>query len=238
MRGRRHRAFPTWLAGVVGVYRRGEDLLLTRPERERRLLVIAVAVLTAIGWWELGATPMERHIRELKGQRESVAAEQAQVTTEVAVLQKQLAERNTRVLEEQIIALRDEVRRVRSEMQQQGAEVVSPTKMREMLRDFLQRTGLRVEELSGLPSERIELMERGEKGVTVATRNIFRHRFTTTLSGSYEELYRFFRMMEESQPAPLWRILEVRGTEGNTVVARVEFYTLSWEERWIDLAQP
>lgn len=218
-------------------------------QARERLLIIVVAVVLIWAVAQLiyfsGAEKREKLLQSTSTElRQQIMVLEA---NEV-VLRAQLAEDGLAALH----ARRDELKRQRmlldTELQKQGLKLLDPVRMREVLRDLLQGSGLRLMSLTRLPVEVAYTTEAEETTVAggpppAATKvppltdkrgvTLYRHAVQIELEGGYAEMVSYLERLEQSGWHLMWQSLDIETRDYPTARMRLTVYTLGLDEEWM-----
>lgn len=210
--------------------------------RERTLvLFVSIAIIYA-GWDGLVFSKQEQHYQQLLSEQKQLFEEQQArefalaETTAKLVAKQRTAEQNKHAINQAQQSLHETKQQLNSVLNR----LVPPTKITELLRSLLLQThGLKLLSLSNEAVENISL-ENSKQGQqeqasdTVKTL-LYKHSTTLKLSGSYQQLYHYLSVLEDSEWGLYWDMLDYQVTDYPKAEISIKVHTISTDEYWIGL---
>lgn len=220
----------------------------TLQPRERLLIMTVGAVLVwavaQLAYFNAASTK-EKQIQQATSQGQQNLAE---LTAREQVVRAQLAEGSLAALQ----AKRAEIMRKRAELdmalEKQGLGLIDPERMRQVLRDLLEDTELRLMALRRLPSEPIhgsvkEPAHPSSNGAGSDAKQardadrqdlvLYRHPIQIELEGRYVDMVHYLERLEASPWRLMWQDLDIETRSYPTVRMRLTVYTLSLQKEWV-----
>lgn len=222
-------------------------------QTRERLLVIGVGV--ALVWavaQPLYFTAAEKRDKQLRATASEARQQLIALEARETVLKAELSGSGLAPLQARV----DELKRRRAELdetlQRQGIKLLDPARMREVLHDLLQGSGLRLKGLRRLPVEvayTTQLQPKpADKGqASVETKpaasavqaddaqgvTLYRHAVQIELDGSYAEMVNYLERLEGSGWRLMWQSLDIETRDYPVARMRLTVYTLSLQKEWI-----
>jgi MSHA biogenesis protein MshJ len=225
------------------------DALQTRE----RLLVIAtgVALIWAVAQ-PLYFNSAEQRAKQLRAEaaeaRQQITALEARET----VLKAQLLDGGLAALHAKVEELKRRRAQLDQELQQQGVKLLDPARMREVLHELLQGSGLRLKALRRLPVEVAFTTQPqpgpADKGKDSTQPNapaspalpgegpgvtLYRHALQIEIDGRYGEMVSYLERLEASGWRLMWQSLDIETLDYPLARMRLTVYTLSLQKEWL-----
>lgn len=216
--------------------------------RERLLIIMVAVVLIWAVAQLLYFSAAEKREKALRSTSTELRQQIMVLEANEVALRAQLAEDGVAALH----ARRDELKRQRAaldaELQQQGLKLLDPVRMREVLHDLLQGSGLRLMSLTRMPVELAYTTETEETATTAekapaaakvpsstAKRGVtlYRHAVQIELEGSYADMVSYLERLEQSGWHLMWQSLDIETREYPTARMRLTVYTLGLDKEWM-----
>lgn len=199
--------------------------------RERLMLFVGVLVVVGGLWEALLARPLEARESVLSGQIVTAKDRLTQIDQAMTLAAQGIGDgmpahlERIRVLEQQVRATEETVRVFTTDL-------VSPTQMRSVLEELIDRQrGLRLVRASNLDVR--PLIEREETDAQSEEPMLYRHGLRLELEGSYLDVLEYLETVERSPWQLYWGALSLRVEDYPTNEIGIEIFTLSLDQEWI-----
>ena len=209
-----------------------------RPQRERMVMLLALA---ALSFWladKLWITPSYNRARAASAQLAGARSELDTLRTDLARLQAMGAEQQ-RSLQAELASTRSRVEAGSAALRAYEDTLVGADRMVELLEQMLPRHGrLKVRELKSLA--RSDLLAPGAASAAASAPaatgpTVYRHGVELTLEGSYPDLLEYLQTLEKMPRRLLWGGLRMSVEQHPKVVLTLTLYTLSLDKGWLAL---
>jgi len=211
--------------------------------RERSLLLLIILAVIYIAWNSLIYSKQLQYHQQLVKQQaladRQLQQQHVQLAENVALLIAK--SRSKEELEQAIVDAKNELQQSSEQLDHVLEGLVPPTKITELLHSLLLQThGLRLVALNNEPVEAINVLD--DKTVSNKPLNeqeqhakLYKHATSMTLSGNYQQLYHYLKMIEQSTWRLYWDRLEYQVTEYPEAKITIRVHTISSNQYWIAL---
>lgn len=206
-----------------------EDRFAKLAKRERTILFVGgVAAILLLGF-SLMDTSLAKQ-RLISKQLSQVRAEKTLAQTQVAEMNRQLAQNPEVVAQERIRALREEIEAIDVQVKGVHRGLVSPDRMASVLEEMLTRS--RRVQLIALKTLSVSTLTGGEPAADDRA-GIYRHGVEITLEGSYLDLMDYVARLERLPWQMFWATANMDASRYPNVRFTVVVYTLSLDKKWM-----
>jgi len=212
-----------------------------RPQRERMVLLIAVA---AVAFWladRLWLTPAFQRSRAASLHLASAGNDLATLRNDVAKL-KAMGAQQERALQADMVQARQRAEAGAAALREHESTLISAGHMVELLEQMLPAHGrLKVLELRSLDPTDLLAAPRAASAAASATAapnpgpSVYRQGVELTLEGSYVDLLEYLQALEKMPRRVLWGGLEMKAEQHPAVVLKLRLYTLSLDRGWLEI---
>jgi MSHA biogenesis protein MshJ len=211
--------------------------------RERFLLLLIVLAVIYAAWNGLIYSKQLQYHQQLVKQQQGLVdrqlQQQVQLAENIALLTAKSHSKEQ--LEQAIVDAKNELQQSSEHLDAVLEGLVPPTKITELLHSVLLQThGLKLVALNNEPVEAITILdEKTENNQPLDEQEqhakLYKHSTSMTLSGNYQQLYHYLKMIEQSTWSLYWDKLEYHVTEYPNAKITIRVHTISSDQYWIGL---
>lgn len=219
---------------------------LTALSFRERLLLLLIILAVIFSVWDgfVYSKQIQYHQQLIKEQQkftEHQLQQQVQVAEEMAILTAQ--SRSKAELEQAVTEAKNRLQQSTEQLNNELEGLVPPTKITELLHSLLLQThGLKLIALNNEPVEAIIIKSGDEETENIESLEpeiqplkLYKHSTTMTLLGSFQQLYEYLQMIEQSEWSLYWNKLEYQVTTYPKAKITIRVHTVSTDQYWIGL---
>ena len=202
----------------------------TMTVRERIIVLSAVAVGILFVWGQLFFFPLQDRYKSASSSIRSMDQQQLEFSTQVTVLDLQLADDPNRELLAQRKGLEQQLEKMKGQIEGQLSGLIAPEKMADVLRDVLiDQQALKLISLKNLPVEPFNLVDEDVESQGTA---LFSHSMELIVDGQYFDVLEYIKRLEQLKGFN-WQMLNYDVVDYPKARVTIKIRTLSLEEDWI-----